>query len=191
MPGIGRTYVVVMAATLVLHGGAAAQEATAEVASDRDAEARRLFETGNEAFSDGHFELAASAFERAYELSGRAPLLFNVGAAYDRLLRADEAIRAYEAYLEQVPDASNRAFVLSRIETLRTATAPPDDAPAPALPAATEEEEPAITSKWWFWTLLGAAVAGGVVAAVLLTSDPGVEDPPPGTIPTVFALELP
>lgn len=113
--------------------------------SSRDEEARALFEAGRTAFEAGRFSDALAHFERSYDLSARHVLLFSIGICHDRLRQDAQALEAFEAYLELVPDASNAAEVTGRIDVLRRAIAerraaePPDGAtdpptePAPAV----------------------------------------------------------
>lgn len=169
----------------------------------RDAEARNLFEAGRLAMNDGRFEDALGYFERAYELSGRPELLYNVAAMAERLGDDVRTVEALEDYLEGVPDAQDRRAVERRIELLRqrvheaeepvvvptpeqtaraAETSPASAAVAAPDPVADEQERPRMVRRWWFWTLVGAVVVGGAVTAgVLLSRDPGVEDPEPGT----------
>ena len=96
---------------LVLAGGlglfdtaAHAQLSTEDLlnASDeerRELEARQYFELGRLAFIDGRFEEALQAFERSYELSQRALLLFNIGSA----------VMGPEVYLKALAMARNVA----------------------------------------------------------------------------------
>lgn len=110
-----------------------------------DQEARDLFKLGKQAFDEGRFERALMYFKDAYVLSRRAALLSNIGSALDRLRRDDEALEAYKSYLEQVPDAPNRAFVEERvrvIEAARPKAAPPSAATEPAAHAA-QDSSPA------------------------------------------------
>ena len=96
--------------------------------SPTEQEARQLFNAGRIAFNDGRFDDALGYFERSYELSGRPVLLFNIGSAADRLRQNQRALDAFEAYLEAMPDASNRREVEGRIRVLRraiVATEPP------------------------------------------------------------------
>src|SRR5204863_122677 len=46
-------------------------------------------------------------------------LLFDIGSAAERLRRDDEAMRAYQQYLDTLPNAPNREYVESRIVFLR------------------------------------------------------------------------
>lgn len=98
--------------------GAMPQEAPAPD-SHFDEEARQVYLAGVAAYDAGRYEAALEYFSRAHALSGRPLLLFNIGSVTERLRRDDESLAAYEAYLEAVPDAPNRAFVESRIVFLR------------------------------------------------------------------------
>lgn len=100
-------------------GVAAAQPPSAAPSeASQDEEARALFQAGRLAFQGGRFEDALRHFQRAYELSERAPLLFNIGSAADRLRRNELALDAFRRYVEALPDAPNRSQVLARIEVL-------------------------------------------------------------------------
>jgi tetratricopeptide (TPR) repeat protein len=82
-------------------------------------EAREVFTAGQVAFAEGRYENALGYFTRAYELSGHPEMLFNIGTTADRLERSGEALEAFERYLEERPDAPNRAAVEPRIAALR------------------------------------------------------------------------
>jgi tetratricopeptide (TPR) repeat protein len=96
-------------------------EASSQPAIDPhlDEEARQIYLAGVAAYDAGRYEAALEYFSRAYALSGRPLLLFNIGSVTERLRRDEESLEAYEAYLAAVPDAPNRAFVESRIVFLR------------------------------------------------------------------------
>ncbi len=145
--------VLLFCSCLVLCATALAQESAeqgqAKAADDTlDAEARALFQAGELAFQQGRFQNAMEYFTRAYELSGRPGLLYNIGNAADRLRKDAEALAAFEQYLEEKPDAPNRAAVEARIAVLRQrAPASADEAaedagPAEAQPADEQAAEP-------------------------------------------------
>lgn len=100
---------------------ALAQEDTER--SSRDLEAQSLFEAGTIAFSDGRYRDALQHFRGAHELSQRPEMLFNIGAAAERLRRDAEALEAYETFLSEVPDSDQRRQVEARIEILRDSLA--------------------------------------------------------------------
>jgi hypothetical protein len=109
-----------------------------------DPEAQRAFEQGRDAYENGRFAEALQHFERAYEISRSPKLLFNIGRAADSDLQPQRAVEAYQAYLDAVRDADNRAFVVARIEKLREAqrASAPVAPPAPAAPVARPSAAP-------------------------------------------------
>ncbi len=88
-----------------------------------DAEAKRLFEDGKEAFQDADYLGAFDMFRRAYELSKRGELLYNIGLAADRMRRDQEAHDAFEAYLREVDEPSRKEEVQERIRALKRSIA--------------------------------------------------------------------
>ncbi len=82
-----------------------------------------MFEAGSLAFDNARYDDAVEYFPRAYEPSGRAVLLHNVGVAADRLRRDTEALEAFEQFLAQVPAHPRRRDVEARVEVLRLAAA--------------------------------------------------------------------
>jgi tetratricopeptide (TPR) repeat protein len=95
------------------------QAADAARSAAHDAEARALFQAGSVAFSEGRFTEALERYKRAFELSGRPEMHYNIAAAFDRAGLEAEALGAYERYLQSVPAAANRSFVEARIAVLR------------------------------------------------------------------------
>lgn len=118
----------------------AAPAAAQEVDSAADAEAHARFEAGRAAMAAGRPEDALADFSRAYELSSRPELLYNIGVAADRVRRDDEALASFERYLAEMPpeQVQNRAEVEGRIAVLReaiaarTSTTSTSTAPPPA-----------------------------------------------------------
>jgi len=113
----------------------AAEEATpgdTAVAEDAhlDAAARSLFLAGRDAYNEGRFEVALENFERAFEISGRPALLFNIGQTLDRLRRDREAIEVFERFLEADVLPDQRSAIERRLEILRADVAE-DTAPSP------------------------------------------------------------
>jgi tetratricopeptide (TPR) repeat protein len=197
-----------LAAFLVVAAAAGAEAQGADESSD--AEARALFNAGQVAYADARFEAALDYFQRAYELSGRAGLLFNVASAAERVRKDELALQAYRKYLEALPNADNRRFVEGRVRFLEDAVAsarrseadraekgrvPTPEEAARAAPAeeerfdaGAESREPreggSVFGKWWFWTTVAAVVAAGVVVGVLMASRGagGTQDPLPGDV---------
>lgn len=139
----------------------AAPAAAQQVDSAADAEAHARFEAGRAAMAAGRPEDALADFSRAYELSARPELLYNLGVAADRLRRDDEALAWFERYLAEMPPdgAQNRAEVEGRIAVLREAIAtrtstPPTSTTPPPASSSGSVSVPAIA----------LLVAGGVMA---------------------------
>jgi tetratricopeptide (TPR) repeat protein len=91
--------------------------------SDVDAEAQATFQAGLIAYEAGRYQSALDNFERAYELSQRPALLYNVGLAAERLRNDARAVSAYERFLVEVPDAPNADQVRARLDVLRRSIA--------------------------------------------------------------------
>src|SRR5688500_3138035 len=102
------------------------------------------YEKGKQAYAAGKFELAVAEFERAYAAWNAVEYLHDIGQAYRRLGRCNEAATALERYLAGKPDAPNRVAVAGHIQALR-AKCPAHAAsqPAPAAPAAAPAPAPA------------------------------------------------
>jgi len=163
-----------------------------EAQNNEDSEARGLFLAGQAAFEGGRFEEALEHFERAYELSHRAELLYNIGTTAERLRIDERAIEAYERYLEEIPESDLRANVEGRLRLLREqverrrAERTEEADPAPREPIAAPEpveEESSGSGLGWglaaggFGLLAGGAIAFGLAAA----SRNAAADVDPGT----------
>ncbi|MBX3247069.1 MAG: hypothetical protein KF901_07805 [Myxococcales bacterium] len=143
--------------------------AASEPTDARDERARSLFIAGAAAYEDGRFEVALANFQAAYELSERPGLLYNVALSHDRLRHDDEALAAYRAYLEALPDNPHRAQVEPRIEALERAISE-REARERALEEQLREAQsrPAVVveapsrSRWWIAAVVGAVVAVGL-----------------------------
>jgi len=81
-------------------------------------EARQLFKSGSQAFAQHDFQRAYEAFEKAYLLSQRPELLFNMASALQGLNRPHDAADELRAYLRTVPAAVDRVEIEQRILTL-------------------------------------------------------------------------
>src|SRR3989304_4382708 len=87
---------------------ARAQEASNE---SLDREARALFDAGSTAFEDARYGDALGYFRRAYELSHRPALLYNIGLAADRLRHDEDALAAFQQFLAEAGDNPRRREV--------------------------------------------------------------------------------
>lgn len=116
-----------------------ATPASAQSSAD-DAAAREYFNAGRVAFSQGDYESALIYLRHAYRTSGRAALLYNIGLAADRLGREQEALQAFEQYLDKTESPARELEVRRRIEALRRSIAE-GDAAAVALTEAEPRDE--------------------------------------------------
>lgn len=168
---------------------AAASAGRAMGATSGDDEARALFELGRTEYASGRYDDALAHFERAYALSGRPELLYNMAQCFDRLRRDEDAIDALERYLAALPEASNRPEVEARLEALRAAVRDREWAAAAWTPPAADPDpapaaEGGVETQWWFWTILGVAVVGagvGIGLGVGLSGET-VAAAPPGDV---------
>jgi hypothetical protein len=82
--------------------------------------AKAHFNTGQINYEHGRFEDAAREFEEAYRLSGRAPLLYNVGKSYDGCNDFAHALDAYQRFVAAAPPLNPDVdFSVKRIEMLK------------------------------------------------------------------------
>jgi hypothetical protein len=125
--------------------------------TDTVTQARQHFQSGKQLFDASDYRGAIREFESANKLAPAPLLLFNIGLAYERLGEAGPALQYFKAYLEQMPNASNRSLVEIKIDRLQggqgaagqpgtgtqsgtTATVPAQPAPPPVnagVPGAT------------------------------------------------------
>jgi tetratricopeptide (TPR) repeat protein len=160
-------------------GGAAhAQPAQTPPPTETDspalAEARRLYAEGNEHYSAGRYTLAAERFIKAYELSGKPALLFNLANTYERAGDYEKAAQYLRMYING-GDVHDPAAVKARLQRLEltienkkkadtAAATPPTTAPAhDNEPAPVVEHRPSPVP---YYVAGGGLLAGGTVAVV-------------------------
>lgn len=160
--------------------------------SDPEAEAREAFREGSDAYAEARYGEAMRLFRRAYELSGRAALLYNIGLTADRLRDDAAAVEAFERYLASGEDARRdeveRRLAASRARLI--ASSVPDSRPDPARldsgdvdPTPPAEPDGPSRAGPWAVGLTGAvlAVGGAVMLAVGARQVADVNDTPDGT----------
>lgn len=86
--------------------------------ADDAAEAKARFKKGAELYRAGQFRGAIEEFEAAYRLKPAGAIHFNVAQCREKLAEWPAALRAYEDYLREVPDASDRATVRASIHRI-------------------------------------------------------------------------
>jgi hypothetical protein len=109
---MSRTVTILLAITVF----AFVRPMPASAQSSRSAKAQA--DKGAREYNLGHFPEAISAFEKAYEIDPAPILLFNIAQAHRQSGDNERAIFFYRRYLEQAPNASNRADVEKRVHDL-------------------------------------------------------------------------
>lgn len=161
------------------------------------AEARAAYTAGGREYALGNYETAVSHFERSFELSQRAELLFNIAQSYARwyeisddiehLRKADRLYKNYVAFLDSDPDPDPAAkadaeAAMAEVERLIAAHRARDDG-SDASRRRQDDDRP-VHKKGWFWVAVigGAALVAGGVAAGVILSRPSDPKPELGTI---------
>ncbi len=113
-----------------------ADETPAGAEDETLAQAKSHFEAGRSAYDAQDFATALKEFKAAQAIRPSPILDYNMGLALEGLGKRNGAVRHYRLYLDQRPDAPNRADVEKRITALEAP--PPTVHPtlAPPLPAA-------------------------------------------------------
>jgi tetratricopeptide (TPR) repeat protein len=128
-----------------------------------DAAAREHFVLGRAAYRGADYDAALVHFTQAYELSGRSQLLYNVGISADRLGRNEEALEAFEKYLEDTADPSREQEVRERIAFLRLTLEEETRKEQLVEQAAAPEAAPALTEESPGRKMPQSAIIGGSV----------------------------
>jgi len=109
-------------------------------------EARRLYDLGARHYNLGEYAAAIEAYQQAYRLVAEPLLLYDIAQAFrlsaeqrgpgepGRARELREALRFYNNFLGELPDAPNRAVVEDHITTLTRALALEPPAPAAVTP---------------------------------------------------------
>jgi hypothetical protein len=136
---------LLMVGTGVFGTGSAAR--AAELTPQQKLEMKQLYERATRAYDVGKYNEAIEEYQKAYEIGGDPPMLYNIAQAYRLNDQPGEALRFYRRYLQRAPGARNREDVERKIAELEksveekrkaqaAATPPPMTAPAPvATPA--------------------------------------------------------
>lgn len=166
--------IAMLVGLVVLPGRLAAQDAV----SQEDQRARVHFQSGAAYFETGEYENALRDFERAYELSGRATLLYNIGLTHERLGNYGQAARFLRQYVDEVRPTDSATLEV-RIRNLeQRAQSQHEGAPRAVADDATRSDGPGALP----WVLVGSgavATAAGVVLLLMAQSAiDEVESPP-------------
>lgn len=151
--------------------------ASPAVSEQADQEARDLFGAGREAYTAARYAEALELFQRAYTLSRRPALLYNIGQAADRLRRDADAIAAFESYLRELPAAENRVEVETRLEVLRRVPAGQGSGSGEPVDRGGDDTLVIVLVG------VGALVVGGAAVGLgFALYDPGAAAPPLGDV---------
>ena len=158
---------------------------------DRIAEAKKAFLAATRAYAHGDFETSLTNFRKAHELTNSPDLLYNIATVADRMRHDDEALEAYEGYLEARPNSPDAEHVQGRIDALRLAIEAREiEARQAALEAAARIKAERPLTQYVGpgpgpWITIGAGsatVATGVIFLGLGQRDQNkVESAPPGS----------
>jgi hypothetical protein len=154
----------------------------AELTPQQKLDMKQLYERATRAYDVGKYNEAIEEYQKAYEIGGDPPMLYNIAQAYRLNDQPTEALRFYRRYLQRAPNARNREDVERKIAELEksvedhrkaaaAAAPPPVPTPAPApAPVVVAPPPPAPAP------VPPAADATGATGA---TGAPGTEGTPP------------
>lgn len=126
-------------------------------------EASQAFSKAEAAFEAQDFSLALSLYQRAYQISLRPELHFNIGQCQRKLGQDEEALTSYRAFLAALPETPLRPDVEALIAELEAKKPAPVEAFAPPVSASALLDAPRSTKLF----LAGGA---GATAALLTAS---------------------
>jgi tetratricopeptide (TPR) repeat protein len=117
----------------------------ADLTPQQKAEMRSLYDKATRAYDVGKYAEAIEDYQKAYEIGGDPPMLYNIAQSYRLNNQPGEAVRFYKRYLQRAPSARNREDVERKIaeqekimeEQKKLQPPPPPVVPAPATPAPT------------------------------------------------------
>ncbi len=87
---------------------------------DELSQARTHYRNATRAYELGSYDEAIREYSEAYRLKDDPAILYNMAQAHRLADHHTEALRLYRMYLIKVPDAQNRAEVLSKVEALQS-----------------------------------------------------------------------
>jgi hypothetical protein len=160
-------------AALVEGGGPVASAAAEETAAEAKERALRAYKVGLDFYKREEWDKAIEQFDAGYKASPQAVFLFNIAQAHSKAGRPDQALLFYRRYLNEAPNAPNRADVEGRVAALEKQLGPAAALPQLAVPAdapAADAPEPApaglvvtkTSGKRKAWPIV-LGVLGGVV----------------------------
>jgi tetratricopeptide (TPR) repeat protein len=101
----------VLAAVLV----AAPRPAQAQMTQAQKDEVKLHYQRATRAYDLQKYQEAIDEYQKAYEISGDPPMLYNIAQAYRLADQPTEAVRYYRRFLQRMPNARNRDDVERKI----------------------------------------------------------------------------
>jgi len=166
-----------LCSALVLCGALIASGPTSAQNTADDAAARKQFERGRAAFEQSNYEQAHAHFRNAYRLSHRGQLQYNIGITATRLQSNEEALVAFQSYLEEVGNPLREQEVRQRIAALEQAIEANKEAERQLSEAAVSSEDSDRASpgrKIPRSAIVGSSVLGAVGVAGVATMGVGL-----------------
>ncbi len=167
---------------ILLTLAAAAAPANAQPKGDMVEQAKQFFEAGRQAYEAGQYAVAIAAFEEAYRLSPRPPVLFSLAQSYRRQYFVDSdpaklkrAIDLYQQYLKDVPTGGRRDDAVQYISELSPILARVEDEQKKAGKGPVEAMMPKTTETTQL--LISSPRTKGVLAVVSIDGDKPTEAP--------------
>src|SRR5450432_3513724 len=133
-------------------GSMGTQARAAEITPQQKQEMKTLYERATRAYDVGKYNEAIEEYQKAYEIGGDPPMLYNIAQAYRLNDQPGEAVRFYRRYLQRAPNARNKDDVERKIaeqekivEDRRKAQAAVTPPPPPAGVTTAPPPTPAVT----------------------------------------------
>lgn len=86
-----------------------------DVSPEAQETARKTYQAGAEAYSEGRYKDAIDLFLEAARIAPNPAFSYNIGLAYEQLGDHDNALRWYRDYLRELPEAPDRADIEPRV----------------------------------------------------------------------------
>jgi tetratricopeptide (TPR) repeat protein len=116
-------------------------------AADSAAAGRKHAAKANQLAAKNKCKSAVVEFTKAYKSAKDPTILFNRAECYRKMGSTTDALKDYEQFLADMPEAPNRSSVEARIATLRGAAPPSSPTPPQQLPPATPRQLPPVVPK--------------------------------------------
>ena len=97
---------------MLLCGNAGAQQSPNQLL------AKKHYELGAQLYKTSNYRQALVEFSKAYELSKKPGLLFNIARCHEVMANLELAVKYYKQYLAEVPKAPKRSLVETRLANL-------------------------------------------------------------------------